>query len=69
VLIPELFACKKVYAAKKRTADGVYFSGITVEQLLWCCTVLPMNRSTRPGRPRATRQRQELQLSPQPSRT
>ncbi len=35
VLIPELFACKKVCVAKKRAADGIYFSGITVEQLLW----------------------------------
>jgi len=35
VLVPELFACKKVCVAKKRTCDAVYYSGITVEQLLW----------------------------------
>jgi hypothetical protein len=35
VLIPELFACKKVCIAKKRHADAIYFSGISVEQLLW----------------------------------
>ncbi len=34
VLIPELFACKKICVAKKRFRDGVYFSGIAVEQLL-----------------------------------
>ncbi len=33
VLIPELFACKKVCVAKKRACDAIYFSGITVEQL------------------------------------
>jgi len=35
VLIPELFACKRVCVAKKRFGDGIYFSGIHVEQLLW----------------------------------
>ena len=35
VLVPELFACKKICVAKKRTSDGVYYSGIDVEQLLW----------------------------------
>jgi hypothetical protein len=35
VLIPELFACKKVCVAKKRRHDGVYFSGVAVEQLLF----------------------------------
>lgn len=35
VLIPELFACKKVCIAKKRRCDAVYFSGIAVEQLLF----------------------------------
>jgi hypothetical protein len=35
VLIPELFACKKVCVAKKRFRDAVYFSGIAVEQLLF----------------------------------
>lgn len=33
VLIPELFACKRVCVAKKRRRDGVYFSGIDVDQL------------------------------------
>lgn len=35
VLLPQLFACKKVCIAKKRHCDAIYFSGITVEQLLW----------------------------------
>lgn len=35
VLIPELFACKKICVAKKRFRDAVYFSGIAVEQLLF----------------------------------
>jgi len=35
VIPPELFACKRVCVAKKRHRDGVYFSGIDVEQLLW----------------------------------
>lgn len=35
VLIPELFACKRICVAKKRTCDAVYYSGITVEQLSW----------------------------------
>jgi hypothetical protein len=35
VLIPELFACKKICVAKKRFRDGIYFSGIAVEQLLF----------------------------------
>jgi hypothetical protein len=35
VLIPELFACKKICVAKKRRRDGVYFSGIAVSQLLY----------------------------------
>ncbi len=34
VLVPELLACKKVCVAKKRERDGIYFSGIDVEQLL-----------------------------------
>lgn len=37
VLIPELFACKKVCVSKKRTCDAIYFSGIAVDQLLWFC--------------------------------
>jgi hypothetical protein len=35
VLIPELFACKKICVAKKRTCDAIYYSGITAEQLAW----------------------------------
>jgi hypothetical protein len=35
VIPPELWACKKICVSKKRRADAVYFSGITVEQLLW----------------------------------
>jgi hypothetical protein len=35
VLIPELFACKKICVAKKRFRDGVYFSGIAAPQLLF----------------------------------
>jgi hypothetical protein len=34
-LIPELFACKRVCVAKKRRRDGIYYSGIDVDQLLW----------------------------------
>ena len=41
VLIPELFACKKVCVAKKRTHDGVYFSGVDVDQLLWLLRRFP----------------------------
>jgi hypothetical protein len=33
VLMPELFACRKCCVAKKRRNDGIYFSGIAVEQL------------------------------------
>jgi hypothetical protein len=35
VLVPELFACKKVCVAKKRFCDAIYYSGIEVGQLLW----------------------------------
>ncbi len=35
VLLPQLFACKKVCVAKKRSCDAVYFSGIDVSRLLW----------------------------------
>ncbi len=35
VLVPELFACRKICVAKKRFRDAVYFSGIAVEQLLF----------------------------------
>jgi hypothetical protein len=35
VLIPELFACKKICVAKKRFRDGIYFSGIAAAQLLF----------------------------------
>ncbi len=33
VLIPELFACKRICVAKKRVRDGVYYSGIDIDQL------------------------------------
>jgi len=35
VLMPQLFACKKVCISKKRTCDAIYYSGINIEQLLW----------------------------------
>lgn len=35
VLIPELFACRKICVAKKRRRDAIYFSGIAVSQLLF----------------------------------
>ena len=35
VLVPELFACRKICVAKKRFRDAAYFSGIAVEQLLF----------------------------------
>lgn len=35
VLIPELFACKKICVSSKRACDAIYYSGINVEQLLW----------------------------------
>lgn len=35
IVIPELFECQKICVAKKRFADAIYYSGITVDQLLW----------------------------------
>jgi hypothetical protein len=35
VVVPELFACKRVCVAKKRHRDGIYYSGIDVDQLRW----------------------------------
>ena len=35
VLRPELFACNRVCVANKRTHDGIYYSGIDVDQLLF----------------------------------
>ena len=35
VLWPELMECQTVVVANKRLSDGVYFSRITVDQLLW----------------------------------
>ncbi len=35
VLIPDLYACKRVCIAKKRLRDGIYYSGIAIDQLLW----------------------------------
>lgn len=42
VLRPELCRCQTICIANKRHADTVYFSGVTVDQLLWflgqsCC--------------------------------
>lgn len=33
VLIPTYFACRRVCVAKKRLRDGIYFSGIDIDQL------------------------------------
>ncbi|PRP97511.1 hypothetical protein ENSA5_33470 [Enhygromyxa salina] len=35
IVMPELFECEKICVAKKRFADAIYYSGITVDQLLW----------------------------------
>ena len=35
IVLPELFECQKICVAKKRLADAIYYSGITVDQLLW----------------------------------
>lgn len=35
ILVPELFACKRICVAKKRTCDAIYYSGIDVDRLLW----------------------------------
>ena len=35
ILLPELFDCAKICVARKRSADAIYYSGITVEQLLF----------------------------------
>lgn len=35
LLLPELLDCAKICVARKRFADGIYYSGITVGQLLW----------------------------------
>jgi len=35
VLLPELLECGRICVARKRFADAVYYSGITVGQLLW----------------------------------
>lgn len=35
VLLPTLFACKRICIAKKRRSDGIYYSGIDIDQLLW----------------------------------
>jgi hypothetical protein len=35
VLLPELLDCAKICVARKRLADAIYYSGITVGQLLW----------------------------------
>ena len=33
IIMPELFECTKICVAKKRIADAIYYSGITVDQL------------------------------------
>lgn len=35
VLLPQLLSCNRVCVAKKRTADAVYYSGLTIDQLLF----------------------------------
>jgi hypothetical protein len=35
VLLPELRQCRTICLANKQTHDCIYFSGVTVEQLLW----------------------------------
>lgn len=35
IVMPELFECTKICVAKKRFGDAIYYSGITVDQLLW----------------------------------
>jgi len=35
LLLPELLECAKICVARKRSADAIYYSGITVGQLLW----------------------------------
>ena len=35
IVMPELFECQKICVAKKRFNDAIYYSGITVDQLLW----------------------------------
>ncbi|MCC6878009.1 MAG: hypothetical protein IT378_27100 [Sandaracinaceae bacterium] len=33
VLLPQLFACNRICVAKKRAADGIYYSGLSIDQL------------------------------------
>ena len=35
LLRPQLFSCRRVCVARKRTCDALYFSGIDVDQWLW----------------------------------
>lgn len=35
VLFPELHDCARICVARKRFADAIYYSGISVDQLLW----------------------------------
>lgn len=35
IVMPELYECSKICVAKKRFNDAIYYSGITVDQLLW----------------------------------
>lgn len=35
VLVPELFACRRLYISKRRDCDAIGFSGVNIEQLLF----------------------------------
>lgn len=35
VLIPELFACRRLHVSKRQTCDALAFSGVNIEQLLF----------------------------------
>ncbi len=35
IVLPELYECAKICVAKKRSADAIYYSGISVDQLRW----------------------------------
>ncbi|MEM7155565.1 MAG: hypothetical protein AAF799_22135 [Myxococcota bacterium] len=35
IVLPELYECMKICVAKKRYADAIYYSGISIDQLRW----------------------------------
>ncbi|MCX4243639.1 hypothetical protein [Paraliomyxa miuraensis] len=35
IVLPELYECAKICVAKKRSADAIYYSGISIDQLRW----------------------------------